>query len=276
MGDQIVDGFGKTGTYMKVNTDGSLCTTAINDFLFDIPGGNSGNDFVYIMRGRNPDIDTGQTADIGDLGGTFNLQTTAAALFASSTNVGDDQLVLVRGLDSDYNIQIGAVTLNGQNKVEIQSLLGQSITFIRFFEAINADSTDFAGEIYIYEDDTVTGGIPDTPSKRYGKILIGPSGISNNRTFNAFFTVPDGFDGYFRFVTFSMGRGKDGTIETLARSENGTFVTGISLDVFENYNVDEINPPLFVPERTDIKAKLTSNNDNTSSTFFAQIVLLEQ
>lgn len=112
-----------------------------------------------------------QTADLPtDLwegsSGVYPFQDKPCKLYISSDNVADVNIpVLIEGLNQNGMIQQKVVVLNGQTPVEIEGL------WWRQYRAANADGGQaFAGNIYVYCEDTVTGGVPDTPGTT--KILI--------------------------------------------------------------------------------------------------------
>lgn len=132
--------------------------------------------------GRNADIDIG-SEDIWDGGGDYTTFPAAAVVHVSSSAVGDTtQSVTVVGLDAAGSPQTEVIALNGTT--EVAGVLS--------FSAINSASLDAtcAGDVYVYEDDAITAGVPNTATKVRSKIPIGAT-----KTFNGFYTVPAGYDG---------------------------------------------------------------------------------
>jgi len=91
---------------------------------------------VYIARGINPPIDTNESSDLWDIGGELNIQSSAITLYVSSTDAGDSSLLVIFGLDTNYDEQTYFVTVNGQNQVAIPG------TWLRFFTATNISAAD--------------------------------------------------------------------------------------------------------------------------------------
>lgn len=98
--------------------------------------------------------------------GLYPFQDKPIELYISSSNVADVGIpVLVEGLNADGMIQQVIVILNGQTQVKLDGW------WWRQYRAANADTgTDIQGYVYIAEQDTLTGGVPDTASKI--KIII--------------------------------------------------------------------------------------------------------
>lgn len=112
--------------------------------------------------GKNVDLSTIKE-EVWARGGVETLPTTNAIDTISSSNSGDSQDVIVEGhtVDGSGNLTfvVQTATLNGQNKVTLGTPLARS-TRIK-----NNDSDDFAGTVYVYEDDTLTAGVPQTEAK---------------------------------------------------------------------------------------------------------------
>lgn len=98
-------------------------------------------------------------SDIWIPGGTYAFSTSAATHYISSSDNADDQQIKVVGLDENWEQQIKFVNLVGQTKTTIEG------KFLRINSIHNVDRTSFAGTVYVYEDNTVSVGVPQTASK---------------------------------------------------------------------------------------------------------------
>lgn len=88
----------------------------------------------------------------------------------SSSDAGDNQKITLTGFTISSSLltrETQEVTLNGQNKVALE------IPLARANRLTNDGTTDFAGDVYVYEDGTITGGVPDTSSTVHLMIPIG-------------------------------------------------------------------------------------------------------
>lgn len=170
--------------------------------------------------GRNPDVDKSTTPeDVWEYGGEYTYPTTAAINYISSDDNTDNQIITVEGLDADWNEQKITITLNGQTKTQI----GTGETWIRVFRAYNSDSTKFAGTIYLYEDDTIISGVPQTTTKVKATI-----DTLHQQTFLAMYSIPSGFTGYIDNIVISVNRGsssgtKEADISMCVREFGGVF-----------------------------------------------------
>lgn len=96
-------------------------------------------------------------------GGSETLLTDNLITHISSANAGDTQTIGYEGqtIDADGNLSFftDTVTLQGQTKVALPTPCARAT------RAYNAGSVNLAGDVYLYEDDTLTNGVPDTASK---------------------------------------------------------------------------------------------------------------
>ena len=156
--------------------------------------GESGTDWIRKF-GHNDDIDTASTPeDVWSGGGLYTFTANGGAnYYISSSDNSDTQDIEIRCLtedaNGDWNQEDVTVTLAGQTKTLISFSSGDLP--VRFYRGYNSNSTDLAGIVYIYEDDTVVAGVPQTASKKRGEIHTG-----SNQTEMAIYTIPSGYEGY--------------------------------------------------------------------------------
>ena len=134
-----------------------------------------------IWGGAEPDV-------AGEAEYVFTDGEVGALYYISSTDASDTQEMIVQGLTIDaegtWNEEIVTVTLAGQTKTQLVSDSGDP--WVRVYRAVNNNSSDIAGNVYVYEDDTVTGGEPDTDSKVRLVVIDG-----DNQTEMCVYTVPE-------------------------------------------------------------------------------------
>lgn len=111
-----------------------------------------------------------------------------------SSSAADTQTIRVIGLDENFETQSVDIQLQGQTK----TTLGASLKWSRVFRAFNLDNTTLVGDVYVYEDDTVVLGVPQTPAKISAKITIG-----NDQTLMTLYTIAKGKTGYLYKVYFT-------------------------------------------------------------------------
>lgn len=237
--------------------------------------------------GFNPSITTASDPeDVWEQGGLYTYTADAgAAHYISSSDAGDTQDVSVQGLTVDsngnWNLEETIVTLSGQTKTQIITDSGDP--YVRVFRMENdADSgNDFSGVVYVYEDDTVTDGVPDTATKIRASIDNG-----NNQTLMALYTVPTGYVGYlFRgevgieftgtvgtgtiYGTFCYKSRRAGKVFKV-KKKISTVATGQS-----NY-IDYRSFPDVIPAKTDIRIICDEVSDTVGAFATFDILLVKE
>jgi len=116
--------------------------------------------------GNNADVST-SFETLWDEGDAHTYQSAAAVMKISSSDAGDTQDYFVWGLGAG-GVQLSeTVTAVGQTETALTN------SFLRVFGVKNVGTTVNAGDVYIYEDDTVTSGVPQTQGKIHAKALAG-------------------------------------------------------------------------------------------------------
>ena len=156
-------GAGKTGLDVAMIGD-TRVTQAINQIL-----GTTG-DTVSVQKkakslfkfGHSEQVQSGQYCTLMDLPtGTYNevYLTDNLITTISSASAADTQVVQVEGhtlAGGNFTFVTQEVTLTGQTQASLGTPLARCTRFY------NKGSVDFAGDIYVYEDDTSAAGVPDT------------------------------------------------------------------------------------------------------------------
>ena len=261
-------------------------TNPISDFFLQVGRGLIDGISSVSKFGEAPNIGTASDPqDVWDFGasaGQYTFPTSAATLFISSSNNGDVVDIDTEGLDTDWAVQTQTQTLAGHTKTEI----GSGLTWIRTYRAKNVGAANLAGTVYIYEDDTVTDGVPDTASKVRAVIMpTTNAAIFNNQTQMAIFPIPAGKKGYLFLWGASVNRaGTAGTKEAdlvlQIREFGGVF------QVKQNKSINNIGEgvsdrrwtaPLEVPAKSDVKVMVltVSANDTAVSSWFDLLLVDE-
>jgi len=174
-------------------------------FYLELSQGNiTGHSGIHKF-GNAPDFDTADSEvevwDGAADGTAYELMnyvysTTAAIDSISSTDDSDTQDIEVQGLDSNFDLVTQTVALTGNTRKALTTDL------IRIFRAKNVGSTNLAGHVIIYENDTTAddAGIPD--DSNLIRAVIHPE---NNQTEMAIYTIPNGYTGYLTEYYASTG-----------------------------------------------------------------------
>ena len=240
-----------------------LLYQALSDWRTDVAAGR----YVAIDSERKfgSNALVGTTAeDVWNVGGAEILITSAVAHFAScEDNVnGIGQVLRVEGLDANWNVQLGRVTLNGNTAVEITKDDGSAATWIRIHRAFQLSAApDPVGDVWIAESDTLTAGVPDTATKIHAKVVYTPL---VGQTEKALFTVPRGHVAFFHQVTGYM-------IESHGADRSAT----MSLEVANLAEGADISSPSWAPRRTVDKLNLSFSKPNAENNYVVPLVYTE-
>jgi len=206
----------------------SLNSNALNSVgrIQDIHSGQYlafGNDpkiQLYRKFGRIDAIQQAVPADVWEFGKTvgaekYTFSTTDAINNISSSNTGDAMTILIGGLALDGTEVNQAVALNGQSKVPIP------IPLWRVNRAYNNSGVNLLGDVYIYEDTPLSGGIPVDVTKVRGYIAK-----EAQQTLQGIYTVPKGKNALLMQLKTSLGGRKNGfaSFESFFRTLGGVFL----------------------------------------------------
>jgi hypothetical protein len=180
-------------------------------------------------------------------------------LYSSST-ADTTQLVLIDGLDANYEEISEVLMLNGQTGRE---------TLLEYLR-INAMTvlTDSPQGNISLGTGTATAGVP---TNTYGYIHAG-----DNITNAAVYTVPAGYT--LRLASGSISAGGSTGSQTVTakfRSRiNGVTYLTANISIANNYQFFPYNPPLDLPEKTDVYNNVftSSNTSSVSATFNGWLV----
>lgn len=117
---------------------------------------------TLLKFGSNDNLGTTE-ATVWEQGGIEVLPTTNSIDTVSSSSGSDTGTVVIEGhtiaANGDLIFSVQSATLSGQTKVPLGTPLARATRIY------NSGSDDFVGSAYVYEDDTVSGGVPQTAAK---------------------------------------------------------------------------------------------------------------
>lgn len=247
------------GSFVLVKTtpDGDLKISDNSNGLSIAEGNVTGKSFVHKF-GKAPDFDNSDgevTLWDGAEDGTawelmsYIYSSTADIDSISSSNVGDNQEIVVEGLDINWEFVSQTVTLNGQTRVAL------STSLIRCFRAYNNDSSVFAGHVFVFVNVALAGGVPTVPADI--RAIIHPEA---QQTLMTVYTVPVGKEGYIRdwyASTAGANRSSNYPIQLKIRLFGKVFrtrhYTALSDDGTSAYQHKYEEPEGPLPEKTDIE-----------------------
>ena len=196
-----------------------------------------GNETYVPFDGTNP-IDTASSSDVGD---------NASVTYEYHTQSGT-------GADTQFTFGIGTFTVNGQNKVTLP-------TSVARVSRAYVNSGTLNGDLYIYQDGAITGGVPNTAADIHISVL---GSIGQTQSFKAAttFSNSDYFICTGGFV--SVARKTSGTVDfqLQVRRVNSVFrpVARLSLNSAAQDTVQiSLFPYAIVPKNADMRIVGTSS-----------------
>jgi len=239
------------------------------DWLHALSNGQAPGFDNVVVFGRNENLlNSLGDQDISGLGGTYAFLDTATTLFISSTSASDvGNLLFIDMLDANYGRVLVFGFTNGQSQVAISGG-----PHIHVQQAFNLGSTPLQGDIYIAESDDLTGGVPDTVSKR--KLIIKQG---NEVSQGGRYIVPDGKLATFESYTTTVGKGGDATFNVaLGAFSNDVFIKGFPQDLYENSTIVNVKGMAGVTSRGAFKAVGSTTTDGSAASTLIFIVLQDE
>ncbi len=231
------------------------------DYLTEVTRGTYSGRKSLIVSGLNPDVDmTPVTEDMWNLTAeplyTFPADGTAPIDTISSSDAGDTTQLTMIGSDINGVETTQFVTLDGQNKVRLGTALW------RHNLTINKSASDLLGDVYTYEDTTITAGVPDDLGFVRGYVAQG-----DNRSFQGINTIPANKLGYlyWMYPFLSSEQNANVAIQLFTREFGGVMIS--STPVGLNSNGTSFLPvrfpvPIQLQPRTDIIPRIIGSSDN--------------
>ena len=150
-----------------------------------------------------------------------------------------------------FTFVVQTATLNGQNQVTLTTPLA------RVSRVVNNSATDLVGDIYVYETDTTTAGVPDTDAKVH--IMI-EAGFNNSE--KAATTISG--TQYWILTSFyadCLEKKSDyGTVHLEVREQGKTFINKVDISASTHANGDHFfKPYLIVPKNADIRLRVSAS-----------------
>lgn len=214
--------------------------------------------------GRNPDIDTGGSEQVWNYGGIEVLPTTNAIDTISSSSASDTgHRIYIEGIAENSKgewVDVKqTVALNGQNKVTLDQPL------IRVLSAYDIDGDSHAGDVYIYEDDTITAGVPQTAANVH--LLIRTEDQASGKSVmstpsNRFFVVHQ--------IIATVSRKTKANVDFLLqiRTQGNVWRTVFQMNVTAEQGTNKVEAtiPFIVPPKSDLRILASTDTNNTEVT----------
>lgn len=206
--------------------------------------------------GKNSDV--GLTREtVWTIGGNEVYVNTNSITHISSSSALDTQLIRIESHTVDasgnFTFVVQTVNLNGQNKVALPTPVA------RVSMATNANSHNLVGTVHIYEDTTISAGVPVNLTKAHISIPVGYNqSFKAATTFDSetFGIITQGFGGVGNKQTANI------EFELEVRPKGGIFTSGAAVVAGSssgNFNVN-LDPCAIVPANGDVRVTCLSDN----------------
>lgn len=236
--------------------------------------------------GSNPDVDSEARETVWTLGDEyiFTDEDNPVNYYISSSGVTDNQIISVEtiGVNTEgrFERQINDIQLQGQTKVLIPTVFLNTDANRAFVK----DNTNIIGDVYIYEDTTLTNGVPSDLSKVRSVIQQG-----KNQTRQAVYRVPEFletgqqvvfFDLYEYSISLARSRSVAGEGSLVVRELGGVDRERHALslsDTKDSTKIFGIDTPLQLPAGSRIHLdveNITNNNTAVFGEFSGRLIVL--
>lgn len=212
-----------------------------------------------IKFGRNGSVDTAFET-VWRVGGDETYPTTNAIDKISSSDDSDNQNIVIEG----HTISSGELTFVTQTAT-LDGFVETALTtpLARVTRLYNDDTSNFAGTIYVYEDDTVTDGVPQTTSKIHMAVTAQNQSEKASTSFsNQDYFIMTSFSGYCfdksaAVVEFIIETRVVATTPKVFRRIYSTAGTnGVP-------TVREFTVPIIIPKNSDVRIRASADNAST-------------
>lgn len=188
------------------------------------------------------------------IGNTYTWQSAAATPWICSTDAGDDQTIIVQGLDANYEPIQEEVTLTGTTPKQLTK------SYLRMHRGWNSDDNNFSGWVSVATANNFSVGVPQSSSQIF--IVMPPD---HQQTMTLHYTVPAGRSLHITSWSMGVAKGDDITAYGKLRQFGGVFRTQAVISTFQELSVLEFPHSIVMPEKSDLMVTATSTGANVDA-----------
>jgi len=215
---------------------------------------------------------------IWEQGGDETYVTTNAIDKFSSSSASDTQDIYIEGhtvsgtgTDAQFTFVSQTVTLQGQTEAALTTPLA------RVSRCYVPGATALVGDVYVYEDDTVSSGVPQTAANIHMKVN-GSAG--DNQSFKAATTFSNTDYFIVTGVIFSVGKKTSATVDfnMEVRSAGGLFLPALQISLAttgQNSLYLPAKPHFIAPKNCDVRVRALASTTNVEADALFMGVLCE-
>lgn len=254
----------KARRVMGVDPFGSYYNSQLSFFYKVALGLIPGHSF-WSTSGRNENLAINTEKDVAEIE-QVHFPDAPVTLYFSSSSAADTQTILLIGMvldGSDYVLKNEVFILDGQTKTALPT------QWLRVFALQNVDNTDLVGDVWIYEDDTVSAGVPDNLSQAHGKITIG-----KGTSLQYIYTVPSNHVLLVDRSFTTVQKGKAITLRAKFRPFGGVWLTFSENEHDQAFKADS-GLPFVLPAKGDIRVTCFAQDQGTTTSSYSVGVLVD-
>lgn len=208
--------------------------------------------------GKSAELGTSGLETVWTVGGNEAYVSDNTISHISSSSSGDTQEIYVEGHTVDngeFTFVTQTATLSGNSKVSLTTPLA------RVSRISNNDSTEVVGRVVVYEDTTLSGGIPTDVTKIHIDMADG-----HQQSFKAAttFSKEDYYvmTGFYGAVSAKQSAAADFFVEV--RSPNGVFLPKACFTASSSGGNSDISldPAILVSKNSDIRIRCETSTNN--------------
>ena len=212
-----------------------------------------------VKFGRSAELGTTGLETVWTVGGDEVYVSSNSISYVSSSSASDTQEVTIEGhtvnANGEFTFVIQSVTLNGQNAVALNTELA------RVSRVYNSDSTELVGRVVVYENATLSNGVPTDDTKIHIDIS---AGFQQSFKAATTFSKEDYYlvTGFYGAVSAKQAGSVDFYVEIRDKGKvflpKGCFTassTGGAADI-------NLDPVIIVPKNADIRVRCETENNN--------------
>ena len=212
-----------------------------------------------VKFGRSAELGTTALETVWTVGGDEVYVTDNTISYISSSSASDTQQITIEGhtvdANGDFTFSIQTVTLDGQNAVALDTDVA------RVSRAYNSDSTELVGRVVVYENTTISNGVPTDETKIHIDIT---QGFQQSFKAATTFSNEDYYlmTGFYGAVSAKQAGSVDFYVEIRDKGKvflpKGCFTassTGGAADI-------SLDPAILVPKNADVRIRCETENNN--------------
>lgn len=208
--------------------------------------------------GKNENVGTSEVM-VEPSGTETYVSDNTIAYFSSSSGSDTGSMVVeyhtVDG-NGDFTFGTQTVTLAGQTKTAL------TVPCARVSRIYNDSATNWVGVIYIYEDDTVTAGVPQTASKIHIQTTTGDN--NSYKAATTFSSTDYAIITYF-YADVNKKANANVDVELQVRQKGKVFRDVFARSCSNSMGVEMVlDPPIIVPPNADVRVMAESDTASTS------------